>query len=117
MKHLAPEYPKTRNGKALIVDDDIFVVEMIRSELQRHGIETVAAFNGIEAINSLNEEISVVILDLLMPRMGGRECHGKPAAGSESERSPISVLSPTLPSHHFRASQGTPRPADAMISF
>ncbi|MEE2641292.1 MAG: sigma-54 dependent transcriptional regulator [Planctomycetota bacterium] len=76
MKHLAPNHPKTRNGKALIVDDDIFVVEMIRSELQRHGIETVAAFNGIEAINSLNEEISVVILDLLMPRMGGRECLG-----------------------------------------
>ena len=62
------------NGSVLVVDDDKFIVELIKNELTNHGIETLTASHGAEAIKTVNEEVAVIVLDLLMPRMGGKEC-------------------------------------------
>lgn len=51
----------------MIVDDEVKIVEVIKSYLQKSGYETFEAFNGSEAVSSIeNVNPSLVILDLIM---------------------------------------------------
>ena len=57
----------------LIVDDDALTRSTLDRILTRHGCRTVMAANGREALDMLSEEINVILLDLFMPEMDGRE--------------------------------------------
>ena len=60
----------------LIVDDDPSVLHVASSVLERGGYEVLAAAGGVEAL-ALAEEyegpISLLLTDVVMPGMGGRE--------------------------------------------
>ena len=61
----------------LVVEDNIPVAELERRFLANAGYEVIVATNGQEALDiyqTRKEEISLVILDLLMPEMSGRDC-------------------------------------------
>ncbi len=61
----------------LLVDDEQFVRELGARILTKHGYTVLQAINGREAIDLFKKEtskISLVILDLIMPEMGGTEC-------------------------------------------
>jgi two-component system cell cycle sensor histidine kinase/response regulator CckA len=61
----------------LVVEDNIPVAELERKVLANAGYEVIVATNGQEALDiyqTRKEEISLVILDLLMPEMSGRDC-------------------------------------------
>jgi CheY-like chemotaxis protein len=61
----------------LLVDDEEFVREPGARILTRHGYTVLQAENGREALDLFQEkrpQISLVILDLIMPEMGGAEC-------------------------------------------
>ena len=69
--------PVRGEGLVLLVDDEEIVREMARELLSSLGYEVVLARNGLEAIERFVEHrsrIRLVLLDLVMPRMGGREC-------------------------------------------
>ncbi|MBI5249290.1 MAG: PAS domain S-box protein [Desulfomonile tiedjei] len=77
----APEAakPAFSHGSAaiLIVDDEVTIREIARRILERSGYTVFTATNGKEAIELFNREkarISLVILDLIMPGMGGKQC-------------------------------------------
>jgi PAS domain S-box-containing protein len=60
----------------LIVDDEEVVRSVAVAVLERRGYRTITANNGIEAISIFKDradEIAVVLLDLMMPVMGGVE--------------------------------------------
>lgn len=59
--------------KILIVDDDKEIVQLLEIYVRNEGYEPVAAYNGKEAITKLNidPDISLIILDLMMPEMDG----------------------------------------------
>ena len=58
--------------KILICDDEADIVSAISIYLRAEGWETAAAYNGREALRVLSEEeISLVILDIMMPEMDG----------------------------------------------
>lgn len=59
--------------KILIVDDDKEIVQLLEIYVKNEGYEPVAAYNGKEAITKLNidPDISIIILDLMMPEMDG----------------------------------------------
>jgi CheY-like chemotaxis protein len=60
--------------KILVVDDDGELRENIAEVLGGFGFETVAAGNGEEALARLEaSEFDLVLLDLVMPGMGGME--------------------------------------------
>jgi two-component system, cell cycle sensor histidine kinase and response regulator CckA len=73
----APKAKPARGGElVLIVDDEEIVQKVAVTALQRRGFRTVTANNGSEAIDVLQAragEISVVLLDMMMPVMGGVE--------------------------------------------
>jgi len=59
----------------LVVDDAPIIRFLLKRVLSKEGFNVFLAENGREAIDKhLSEEISVVILDLQMPVMGGMEC-------------------------------------------
>jgi PAS domain S-box-containing protein len=65
-----------REGKVLIVDDDEGVQEVARSMLEGAGLDVMTAGDGDEGIDLFrrhSDEISVVLLDLTMPRVGGED--------------------------------------------
>jgi PAS domain S-box-containing protein len=71
-----PERPAGRGGKVLIVDDDESVLELAREFLERAGFEVLAALGGqagIDLFRAQRDEIDAVVLDLVMPGVGGAE--------------------------------------------
>lgn len=64
---------------ALVVDDEPEVLELTVRQLQRFGCETFSAMNGRQALEVFksNPHINIVILDLVMPEMGGEETFHK----------------------------------------
>jgi CheY-like chemotaxis protein len=61
--------------KLLVIDDDEATVTYYRELLTPHGFQVLIARDGEEAIPvvELNPDIQLVILDLSMPRMDGRQ--------------------------------------------
>ncbi|MDX8405943.1 MAG: response regulator [Mariprofundus sp.] len=65
------------HGLVLVVDDEETVRETAIMMLEDMGFTTLAAVNGLEALELYGkhrEEIGVVLMDLTMPKMGGEEC-------------------------------------------
>ena len=63
-------------GTVLLVDDEDTVREIGMRLLEQAGFEVVGAADGCEAVDYYREhwnEVSCVLLDLTMPRMGGEE--------------------------------------------
>jgi len=61
----------------LLVDDEQAVLELGRSVLERCGYTVLAAQNGAEALEVYQQhrdQIALVLLDMIMPEMDGREC-------------------------------------------
>jgi two-component system KDP operon response regulator KdpE len=57
---------------ALIVDDDLDTVSLLKLSLQREGINVIGALDGNEAIEKCSENSpNVILLDLMMPVMDG----------------------------------------------
>jgi DNA-binding response OmpR family regulator len=61
--------------KLLVIDDDTRLLASYRDLLSPYGFEVLTAPDGAEAIPLVekNPDIQLVILDLAMPRMDGRE--------------------------------------------
>lgn len=63
------------NSRVLVVEDEDALREAIALQLGSHGYNVLTAADGVEALDVLsrNRDITVLITDLIMPRMGGRE--------------------------------------------
>jgi DNA-binding response OmpR family regulator len=56
----------------LIVDDEYLYQQLLRINLQREGYNVSAASDGLEALELLGKkEFSLIILDIMMPRLDG----------------------------------------------
>lgn len=65
---------KEQGGALLIVDDDQDARDLLARRFQHHGYQVAIAANGIEAIELiLAREFDLVLLDLIMPGLGGLE--------------------------------------------
>jgi len=68
--------PRTGDELILVVDDEESIRLLLRGILENFGHKVLLAENGIEALNIFDkstEEIKLVILDMVMPKMGGKE--------------------------------------------
>jgi two-component system, OmpR family, KDP operon response regulator KdpE len=62
------------NTRALLVEDDPNIVDLIRSNLAVRGFDTVVSVDGLRALNLLEtEEPDIVLLDLTLPEIDGFE--------------------------------------------
>jgi len=59
-------------NRVLIVDDELNMLLVLETMLQKEGYDVVSASDGMEALDILkDEEVSVVVTDLKMPRLDG----------------------------------------------
>ncbi len=74
------EMPAFGTEAVLLVDDEDLVRELGQRILVRSGYKILTATNGREALEVYEKEkghIDLVILDLIMPTMGGKDCLNK----------------------------------------
>ena len=67
--------PKPK-GSILVVDDEVMVRRVAHTALSMRGYEVLLASDGREAVDmmrKLGEQVAVVLMDLMMPVMGGEE--------------------------------------------
>lgn len=63
-----------RNGHVLVVEDDVDSSDLIKQALERYGVPTRTAVDGLEGLDKLRESVpACIVLDLMMPRMDGFE--------------------------------------------
>ncbi|HEU5169091.1 MAG TPA: ATP-binding protein [Gemmatimonadales bacterium] len=66
--------PSCERLRVLVVDDEPHILHYLRATLEAWGHEVIAAADGDEALDrAVAEPFDVVITDLRMPRLGGRE--------------------------------------------
>ena len=60
--------------RIVVIEDDAVVAETLTLYLERAGFSVTAAADGVSGLAlALGPEVSLVILDLMIPRIGGRE--------------------------------------------
>ncbi len=60
--------------KILVVDDERHIVRLVEVNLTRAGYDVVSAYDGVEALEKVAEDIpDMIVLDVMMPRMDGFE--------------------------------------------
>ena len=67
---------KQMRGRVLIVDDEPLILETLASALASFGLQVLTAADGQHALESFRREegrLDLVIMDMTMPRMDGRE--------------------------------------------
>jgi two-component system, OmpR family, KDP operon response regulator KdpE len=80
------EYPG--NTRALLVEDDANIVDLIRSNLAVRGFDTVVSADGVRALQLLEtEQPDIVLLDLMLPEVDGFEL-----CRQIRERSPVAII-------------------------
>jgi DNA-binding response OmpR family regulator len=87
-------------GNVLIVEDDPDTREMVRQLLATHGFYALTAADGLEALHLLRavrhrapDAPCLVLLDLAMPRLGGREFRTSQLGDPTVASVPIAVMS------------------------
>lgn len=58
-------------NKILIADDEQVVHESLGIYLKAEGFETIDVFDGKQAVEALNSEVALCVLDIMMPNMSG----------------------------------------------
>jgi PAS domain S-box-containing protein len=74
------ESPRGGNELILVVDDEESIRSFAKEVLETHGYRVLLAADGFEAVEVFrdkNGEIGLVILDMMMPKMGGKEAFRK----------------------------------------
>jgi CheY-like chemotaxis protein len=70
------EAPPRGDELILVVDDEPSIRSLARDMLEAHGYSVLLAEDGAQAINVYkqhNGDIKLVVLDMIMPKMGGHE--------------------------------------------
>ena len=62
------------NAKILVVDDETYIVDLVKFNLEKEGFEVIVAHDGMTALGMVDEENpDLVILDIMLPVMDGLE--------------------------------------------
>ena len=80
------------HASVLVVDDDAAIARLVRLALRASGFDAITAANGAEALRRLDDhDADLIVLDLEMPVMGGREFYRRLRA--RGSRVPVVILS------------------------
>jgi DNA-binding response OmpR family regulator len=80
--------------KILAVDDEPSIVRLVSATLTARGYDVVVAHDGEEALDKARlEHPDLIVLDIMMPKMDGREVARRLQADEKTKRIPIIFLS------------------------
>lgn len=77
----------------LIVEDDPAIAEMLQTVLQDEGYDVVTAYDGVDAQERLvQRRCDLILADLMMPRLDGRELRAALAAQPDYRHVPMVLM-------------------------
>jgi CheY-like chemotaxis protein len=80
----------------LVVEDDPTLRELYRSALRGAGYAVVAVADGLDALRRVERDApDAVVLDLALPRLGGRDVQKELKSAPDTKHIPIVVVSGT----------------------
>ena len=80
--------------KILIIEDDKFLRELITQKVSQEGYEVLGAVDGEEGLKMAGEEQpSLILLDLILPTMGGFDVLRKLKEQEETKNISVIILS------------------------
>ena len=80
-------------SKILLIEDDALFVKMYQKKFAHEGMELLAAYDGEEGVEKTKaDKPSVIILDLMLPKMSGSEVLKKIKDDPETNSIPVVVL-------------------------
>lgn len=56
-----------------VIDDDVYIGDLLEEVLQREGYQVLRAYSGTEALYLLRQKPDLVLLDLMLPGLSGEE--------------------------------------------
>lgn len=78
---------------ALVVDDSMLIRYTVCTFLERHGFAVESAANGVEALEIVSRvRPSLIVTDLVMPKMGGSELINALKSKPETAEVPIIIV-------------------------
>ena len=81
-------------GKIMIVDDEMHLARILQFTREHAGYDVVTAFDGREALDSLERELpDLVILDLMLPVVDGYKICNIMKSGERFRDIPVIILS------------------------
>ena len=84
---------ENKNYTIMIIEDDIFVMDIYQTKLSQEGFQLISAINGVEAIKKLATETpDLILLDIVMPYMGGLEVLAEIKKDERINKIPIIML-------------------------
>ncbi len=80
--------------KILIIEDEEILLELLEKKLTQEGYQVRIAKDGIEGLEKVEQEIpDVILLDIVMPRMGGFEVMERLHKNEKFSKIPIIIIS------------------------
>lgn len=80
--------------KILLVEDEEIMIDLLQRKLTREGYEISVARDGEEGLKAMKEiKPDLILLDIIMPKMGGFEVMEEMAKEPELKKIPVIVIS------------------------
>jgi len=80
--------------KVLIIEDEEIMIDLLQRKLTQEGYDVSVARDGEEGLEAMREvKLDLIILDIIMPKMGGFEVMEEMAKDKELKKIPVIVIS------------------------
>ena len=80
--------------KILIIEDEEIIIDLLEKKLCQEGYEVFIARDGVEGLGKMKKTSpDIVLLDIIMPNMGGFEVMEKMQQDPELKEIPVIVVS------------------------
>lgn len=80
--------------KVLLIEDEELIVNLLEKKIKKEGYEVFVARNGKEGLEKMQEvKPDLVLLDIVMPKMGGFEVMKAMKTNPELEKIPVIIIS------------------------
>jgi CheY-like chemotaxis protein len=82
--------------KILLVEDEEIIIDLLERKLSREGYEVSVARDGEEGLKKMREmepKPDLILLDIIMPKMGGFEVMEEMAKDESLKKIPVIVIS------------------------
>jgi CheY-like chemotaxis protein len=97
---------KINTATIMIVDDEHDIVTIIGKVLRKSGYEVTTAFDGLECLKNLGNELpDLILLDNVMPNMDGRTVLLKLKASKKTRNIPVIMVTALVDQEHITIAQ------------
>ena len=82
-----------RKGKILVVDDEVYITQILEFSLGAEGFEVITANNGELAVEkAVQAQPDLIVLDVMMPVLDGYETCRRLKRQNETKNIPVILL-------------------------